>query len=158
MFISSKAFCKRCIKAFRNKDVSIIITTGKVDPKSLGPLPRNIYAYSFVPQIEVLQNADLFITHGGMNSINEAMYYGVPMLAMPIINDQFANASQVEKLGLGKRIGILTSTAKSIYKNAMDILDDEVIEENAIKMREHIKNDIGVVGAAEKIELFLKEL
>lgn len=66
--ISSKIFCKRCIKAFGNKNVSVILNTGKVEPESLGELPSNIYAYSFVPQLEVLQHADLFITHGGMNN------------------------------------------------------------------------------------------
>ena len=74
-----------------------------MNPETLGNIPSNIWTYSYVPQLEVLQHTDLFITHGGMNSVNEAMYYGVPMLVMPVINDQPLNAAQVEKLKLGKK-------------------------------------------------------
>ena len=80
----------------------MILNTGKVDIQTLGKISDNIYAYSFVPQIEVLQHADVFLTHCGMNSVNEAMALGVPMVAMPFINDQLSNAKRIVELGIGK--------------------------------------------------------
>ena len=77
---------QKCIKAFGNKELSVILNTGR-GTGDTGNIPSNIWTYSYVPQLEVLQHTDLFITHGGMNSVNEAMYYGVPMLVMPVIND-----------------------------------------------------------------------
>lgn len=107
--MSSRLFCKRCIKAFGNKELSVILNTGKVKPEALGNIPPNIWAYSFVQQLEVLQHTDLFITHGGMNSVNESMYYGVPMLVISFINDQPVNAKQVERLKLGKKLRLLSN-------------------------------------------------
>lgn len=154
--ISSKVFCRRCLRAFGGKYMTVILSTGKVNPESLGKLPDNFYAYSVVPQLEVLQYADLFITHGGMNSVNEAMYYGVPMLVMPIINDQPVNAAQVEKLKIGKRMRAFPSTANNLYKNSIEVLQDKQISENAQAMQKKVRSDIGVRGAAEKIEIFMK--
>jgi UDP:flavonoid glycosyltransferase YjiC (YdhE family) len=50
-----------------------------VSLEDLGPIPANFIVQASVPQLEILQRAGLFITHGGMNSASEAMYYGVPL-------------------------------------------------------------------------------
>lgn len=152
--ISSKRFLMKCIKAFDNKNVNVVISTGKVKPEELGRLPNNIYAYSFVPQLNVLQNVDLFFTHGGMNSINEAMYYGVPMLVMPITSDQPINAQRVIELQIGKSIKKFCS-AKTIYKKAMEVLNDASIKANAEAIQKKVRTDIGVYGAADNIERIL---
>ncbi|MER5520926.1 macrolide family glycosyltransferase [Streptomyces sp. NPDC002763] len=62
---------------------TVVIATGQTDPSALEPLPANVLARRFVPQPEVLARAALFVTHGGMNSVNEALYAGVPMLVVP---------------------------------------------------------------------------
>lgn len=117
--ISNKSFYKKCLRALGGKAISVILNTGKVDPKTLGPIPDNIFAYSFVPQIDVLQHADVFLTHCGMNSVNEAICAGVPMVAMPFMNDQLENAAQIDMLKIGKRIHTfpsLTEIEKSIFE------------------------------------------
>lgn len=150
--ISSKRFYQKCLRAFGSKDVTVILATGKVPSESLGRLPDNIYAYSYVPQLEVLQHSDLFITHGGMNSVNEAMYYGVPMLVMPIVNDQSINALQIVRLKIGKRMRAFPASANKLYKNAMEILQDIRIKENALAVQNKLLNDISVSDVAERIE------
>lgn len=152
--ISSKRFLTKCIKAFSNKDITVIISTGKVKPEELATLPNNIYAYSFVPQLDVLQHAGLFFTHGGMNSINEAMYYGVPMLVMPITSDQPINAQRVEDLKIGKSISKFCS-AKTMYKKTMEVLNDTSIKTNTLAMQKKVHTDIGVSGVANYIERML---
>jgi len=78
---------------------------------SLGPnvkffenqtLPPNCQVYSFVPQLEVLALADLFLSHGGCNSVNESLYYGVPLLVLPFFGDQPVVAKVIENKKLGK--------------------------------------------------------
>lgn len=152
--IRSKTFFKKCVKAFSNKDITVILSCGGLKPEKLGNLPDNIYAYPFVPQLEVLQHVDLFFTHGGMNSVNEAMFYGVPMLVRPVINDQPVNAFQVEEVKIGKQVTRHCS-AKNIYKKAMDVLNDASIKTNAAEFKKKVRADIGVSGVADKIEKLL---
>lgn len=150
--ISNKGFCKECILAFGGKDVSVILNTGKIQPEALGKIPDNIYAYSFVPQPEVLQHTDVFLTHCGMNSVNEAIYYGVPMVAIPFINDQISNAKQIVKLGIGKRVRSFPINGKQLYEAAMAIYGDEKMRNHSKKIQSLIKNGLTLQDAACHIE------
>ncbi|MHB8062954.1 MAG: nucleotide disphospho-sugar-binding domain-containing protein [Ruminiclostridium sp.] len=154
--ISRKSFLKKCVKAFGNKDMTVILSCGGLQPEKLGKLPENIYAYSFVPQLEVLQHVDLFFTHGGMNSVNEAMFYGVPMLVKPVINDQPVNAFQVEELQIGKQMTHPYS-AKNIHMKTMDVLNDASIKINAEEFNKKVRADLGVSGVADKVEKVLQQ-
>jgi len=97
------------------KAYQIIIDTVKEMPHvhaifSLGPkvneyptetLPPNCEVFPFVPQLEVLKLSDIFLTHGGNNSVNEALYFGVPMLVLPFFGDQPTVAKIIGKKQLG---------------------------------------------------------
>jgi len=127
--ISNKGFCKECIRAFGGKDLSVILNTGRIKPETLGRIPSNIYAYSFVPQIEVLHHADVFLTHCGMNSVNEALSCGVPMVAMPFINDQISNAKRIVELGIGKRVRSFPSSGRQLFRTVIDVYRDEPMKQ-----------------------------
>jgi MGT family glycosyltransferase len=83
---------------------SVVVATGNTDPAALGELPDNVIARRNVPQPEVLDRAAMFITHGGMNGANEALYAGVPMLVVPQGADQPLVAARVVELGAGLSI------------------------------------------------------
>ena len=127
------------MRIFGNKNVSVIINTGKVNPKSLGKIPPNIYAYSYVPQVEVLRHADVFLTHCGMNSVNEAIYAGVPMVAMPFVNDQIENARQIERLKIGKRICTFATRSKEIANAVEEVLNNTIYKSNICKLKEDVQ-------------------
>ena len=75
------SFFQNCLEAFRNENVDVIISVGeKFDCRKLKNIPSNIHIYNFVPQLEVLKIADVFVTHGGMNSVSETLVYGTPMV------------------------------------------------------------------------------
>ena len=65
-------------------------------------LPENIQVKTFYPQLEMLKHAAVFVTHAGFNSVNEALYFGVPMLALPLVNDQPMVAKRITSLGVGR--------------------------------------------------------
>lgn len=153
--ISSKSFYRKCIAAFADQPVSVILSTGKVAPEKLGELPGNIYAYSFVPQLEVLDKCNLFITHGGMNSVCEAMTYGVPILVLPILNDQSINAAQVVELKIGKRLRFLGVSAKELSEEAFSILADREMKERCEEIQYKIAANLKISDAAEAIESYL---
>ena len=69
--------------------------------EDLGDIPSNIEVYHSVDQIAVLQKADAFLTHCGMNSVNEALYYEVPLILFPQTAEQGGVARQVSNLEAG---------------------------------------------------------
>ena len=150
--ISNQGFCKECIRAFRGKDFSVILNTGRIDPISLGKMPDNIYAYSFVPQIEVLEHADVFLTHCGMNSVNEALCAGVPMVAMPFLNDQLENAKQIVDLGLGKRVRSFPSSGRELYHAVCEVYQNTEIKNHVLAIQNELKQQSNWDGILEKIE------
>ncbi len=150
--ISNKGFYRECIRAFGNKGFSVILNTGKVSPASLGNIPDNIHAYSFVPQIEVLSHTDVFLTHCGMNSINEALTLGVPMVAMPFLNDQITNAERIVKLGLGKKVRSFPSSGKELFRAVSEVYADKEIKRRVRRMQSAIRSQISWDTVIERIE------
>ena len=153
--ISNKGFCKECIRAFDNTEFSVILNTGKVSPTTLGKIPKNIYAYSFVPQIEVLSHANVFLTHCGMNSVNEAISAKVPMIAMPFINDQLANGRRIVEMGIGKRIRSFPSSSRQMYRVAKEIIADHSIQEKYEEISAKLQMD-SFTAIVNKVETLIR--
>ncbi|MBZ0286673.1 MAG: glycosyl transferase, partial [Anaerolineae bacterium] len=99
-------FYQQCFEAFADHPGQFILSVGKhTDLSQLPTIPANFIVRSSVPQLDVLQQADLFITHGGMNSVQEGLYYGVPLVVIPQQMEQAANAILVERKGAGIVLG-----------------------------------------------------
>lgn len=140
---NSVSFYKKCFQAFARENVTVILSIGQnVLVKKLGPIPENFRVYSFVPQLEVLQHASLFITHGGMNSVNEAMHYGVPMLVVPVGNDQPTVANRINELGLGKRLNRKKLSSESLKYSAFDVINDVNIKKT-VQTYQQIMSEAG---------------
>jgi MGT family glycosyltransferase len=117
-------FYKICFEVFKNSNVMVFMSIGNDIKKSdLGKIPDNFYVEKYLPQLQILEKADLFLTHSGMNSINESLYHGVPMIIFPQQLEQKANAYQIEELGAGiinkKKLTkfTLSELIKNIYSN-----------------------------------------
>jgi UDP:flavonoid glycosyltransferase YjiC (YdhE family) len=78
-----------------------VLSTGKVDPAALGPLPEGVQAERTQPQLDVLEHAAVFVTHAGMGGSVESLWFGVPTVSVPQAVDQFANAAMLEAIGAG---------------------------------------------------------
>ena len=84
-----KDFYHNCIKAFADSRYEIVMSVGKrTEIAFLGSIPDNFTVKSYVDQIAVLQKADVFITHCGMNSVNESLYHGMPMVLFPLHSEE----------------------------------------------------------------------
>lgn len=89
----------------QQNDLALVISCGETAYALVQYLAgEKIAVFSDVPQLEVLRKTDLFITHGGANSINEAALEGVPMLVIPFFDDQHFCAQAVERTGLGRAL------------------------------------------------------
>ena len=153
--ISNKGFCKECIRSFGGRDMSVILNTGRVKPETLGKIPGNIFAYSFVPQLDVLNHADVFLTHCGMNSVNEAMSRRVPMVAMPFINDQIANAKRLLELGIGKRVRSFPSRGKELLDAVNAVYGDAKMRNRSKVIQKLLEKDSSFEEAVIRIEQLL---
>ena len=102
IFNTFMPFYRTVVAAFGDRDVTVVLSVGRdFDKAKLGRVPRNILIHQSVVQLAVLEKADLFITHGGMNSVNEALYYKVPMVVVPKADDQPTVGAGIAELGLG---------------------------------------------------------
>jgi len=86
----------------------------------------------WVPQSTVLGQADVFITHGGINSVHDAIRFKVPMLVYPTDPnyDQNGNSSRVLYHELGLRGNFDTDTAQDIRKKLIDLFSDIRFKKN----------------------------
>jgi MGT family glycosyltransferase len=119
-------FYKACFEAFRDTRWQVVMACGKgVEPASLGPVPSNILVRQRVPQLDVLQRARVFITHGGMNSTMEGLWHGVPLAVFPQFGDQPINASRVSELGLGVSLTARDALDPKVLRETIERLDTE---------------------------------
>ncbi|XP_033228015.1 UDP-glucuronosyltransferase 2B31-like [Belonocnema kinseyi] len=104
--------------------------------KLLPGLPDNVRTSLWIPQIPVLKhhNTKLFITHGGMLGIQEALYYKVPMIGIPIFSDQFRNVETLVSKNIGIRLDYNKITLRSLDEALSAILNDP-------KYREAVKHE-----------------
>ncbi len=149
-------FFHACLEAFEKEKVTVVLSVGNFDISRLKHIPENFVIRNRVPQIAVLKQASLFITHGGMNSVSESMLHGVPMVVIPFVSDQPVNARQVEKLGLGKILDYKTITADTLRHSAFAVMEDWQIQENLRKIQDKIANAPGNRGAVKIIEEYFK--
>ena len=77
------------------------IATGSTSSADLGSLPDGWLVREYLPQVRLLAGAELAVTHGGNNSVTEAVGQGVPLVVLPFSTDQFAGAAAIERTGIG---------------------------------------------------------
>ena len=151
----AEKFFRTCVEAFQNENVTVVMSVGRsFDIAKLGNLPKNFIVKNQIPQVTVLKQSSLFITHGGMNSVSEAMVHGVPMVVIPFVSDQPVNARQVEKVGLGKVLDHKKITADKLKQTAMAIMEDTQIRENLRKIQKEISCVPGNAGTVGIIETY----
>ena len=141
---------KECINAFAETDYQVIMSVGNlVSMEAFGKLPENVSVYPSVDQIAVLEKADVFLSHCGMNSVNESLYFCVPLVMLPQTPEQGGVATRVEQVGAGIRLG--KADATSILDAVNTVLNDATYQKNATTISDGFKACSGAKGAADKI-------
>ena len=147
----NREFYRNCIHSLGKTDCQVILSTG-TNTEQYNDLPGNIQVYESVDQMAVLSIADAFITHCGMNSASEGLYYQVPLVLFPQTPEQGAVARRVEELGAGIRLqSIIEDDIIHVLKK---ILSEPVYKENARRVSESFR----VCGGAAEARAFLESL
>lgn len=100
--------------ALRGLPVSLVAGVGDLDPTPLGPWPADTTFLPWVPQLRVLPFVDVMITHGGANSVMEALAHEVPLILSPICNDQFHQAALLQRRGLACVVDLETASPAEV--------------------------------------------
>src|SRR5262249_4088018 len=109
----------------KNKNVQLILSIGdQIDPKKIVPVPHNAIVVKQAPQLELLKQATLCITHAGLNTVLESLAQGVPQVAIPITYDQPGVAARIAH----KKTGVVTSLDK-LTTDHLPLLINEVLTE-----------------------------
>ena len=141
---------KQCVSALADTEYQVIMSVGNlVSMKEFGTLPSNISVFTHVDQIAVLQQADVFVSHCGMNSVSESLYFGVPLIMLPQTAEQAGVAERVYQLGAGLKLD--KSDAPSILDAINKILAEDTYRKNAKIISDGFKRCSGAKGAADKI-------
>lgn len=98
----NSAFFETCIAAFRDFPGQVLVSVGRgTDLSRYAGAPANFIFVETVPQLTVLERTAVFLTHGGLNSVHEALWHGVPMVAVPQQLEQLHNAHAMQAAGAG---------------------------------------------------------
>ncbi len=142
--------------AVRDLDINVFAALGAVDPDSLKDIPANVEVGQMVPQLDILSQASVFITHGGMGGTGEAIYYGVPMIAIPQMEEQAITARQIEKLGLGCAfLDKNKITSQSLKEAIIKLLTDPSYKKTVDEFSQDMRQLGGATASAEALIKFL---
>ena len=146
----NREFYRNCIRALGQTDWQVVISMG-TNQEHYDNIPDNIRIYESVDQMAVLQAADAFITHCGMNSASEGLYFQVPLVLFPQTAEQDAVAKRVEELGAGVRLKSISE--EDVLGALRQILEDPGYKANASKISESFRS----CGGAQEARKFLEE-
>lgn len=147
----NREFYRNCIHTLGQTDWQVIISMG-TNPEHFDHLPENIQIYESVDQMAVLSIADAFITHCGMNSASEGLYFQVPLVLFPQTPEQGAVAKRTEELGAGVRLKSIRE--EDILDAVKQVLEAPSYKDNAVKISQSFRAS----GGASEARAFLEGL
>ena len=141
---------RRVIAVLAELPYDVIVSMGPLhDEIELAP---NMWGAEFLPQTSIMPLVDLVITHGGNNTVTEALHFGTPMILLPLFWDQYDNAQRVHETGLGRRLASYDFTAAELTAALAELLADTALRERVDAIGRRIREGDGVRRAAGLIE------
>ncbi|MET9830212.1 macrolide-inactivating glycosyltransferase [Streptomyces sp. NPDC006385] len=153
-FTKQPAFYRECVRAFGDlPGWHLVLQIGRhVDPAELGEVPANVEVRSWVPQLAILKQADLFVTHAGAGGSQEGLATATPMIAVPQAVDQFGNADVLQALGVARHLPMTEATAETLRETALALVDDPEVARRLKGIQADMAQEGGTRRAADLIE------
>jgi len=137
-------------------DVQLVITHGGgMEAETAQPLPGSPLVVPYAPQLEVIAQASLTITHGGMNTVLDSLTHGVPLVAIPITFEQPGTGARIRWTGTGEVLSLKTLTVPQLRGAIERVLTEDTYAENAQQLQRAIQEAVGVRRAADIVEAAL---
>jgi zeaxanthin glucosyltransferase len=137
----------------KHKDLQLVLSVGdQVEPEQIGPAPSNAIIVKRAPQLELLKQSSVYITHAGLNTVLEALTQGVPQVAIPVALDQPGVAARIAD----KKTGVVTSLAKLTAEHLStllnEVLNNSAYRANSRRLQKAIAEANGLSVAADLVE------
>ena len=134
-------------------DVQLVVSLGGAsEPEELGYVPGNPIVVKAAPQLALLERASLCVTHAGLNTTLESLSNGVPMVAIPVTNDQPAVAARIAYTKTGEVVELNSCNVDDLKAAITQVLIQPEYRQNALKLKAEIERAGGVKTAADIIE------
>ncbi|PKW10756.1 glycosyltransferase, MGT family [Streptomyces sp. 1222.5] len=153
-FTRQPAFYRSCVRAFGDlPGWHLVLQIGAhMDPAELGDVPSGVEVRHWVPQLAILRQADLFVTHAGAGGSQEGLATATPMIAVPQAVDQFGNADMLQALGVARRLSTEEATAERLRETGLALLDDPDVARRLKTLGAEMAQEGGTRRAADLIE------
>jgi MGT family glycosyltransferase len=115
-------------------------------------LPENMVGAQMLPQTKVIPQVDLVISHGGNNTVTEALHFGKPLVVLPLFWDQYENAQRIDELGFGVRLDTYAFTDGELTGAVDRLLGDDGLRSRLAEMGAAIRARDGLRVGADVIE------
>ncbi len=146
---------QKVIQATADMHVQLILSVNDLlGTPLLSDLPPHVLACRYAPQLKLLPHVQAFITHGGANSVMEALHFGVPLLISPVCNDQFHQAHFIRQSGVGLELNLESATVAEVRQNLLQLLHDPSLKTHVQRVAESYAVD-GARQAADLIAYLL---
>jgi MGT family glycosyltransferase len=156
---NAQAFVFRLVaEACQHLDLQLVISLGgRFDPEMFSDLPGKPLVTKYAPQLELLRLAKIVITHGGPNTVFEALMEGKPMVAIPLAHDQPAVAARLARLGIAEVLPVMRLSASEVHRAVTKVLNNPSYRDAAVKVQAELHSLHGLERAADVIEDSLEE-
>src|SRR5262249_40793378 len=125
--------------ASRLKHLQFVLAIGnQITPEQIGETASNVLTVAYAPQIDLLKRSSLCITHAGLNTVLEALGAGVPLLAIPITNDQPGVAARIAQKTVGLVLSQGDLSSYDLPALITQAVEDPTIRANARHLSESI--------------------
>jgi UDP:flavonoid glycosyltransferase YjiC (YdhE family) len=157
LYRQSGRFYSSMIDCMRDRpDLQAILVIGaQQNSADFNSIPPNVLLINQAPQIEILKKASIVLTHGGLGTIKESIFFGAPMIVLPVMREQPMNAARVTHHGLGLRADINAVTPRQISTLVERIEGSQLIRQNLRRMQAIFHEAEASEKGVEIIERFL---
>lgn len=159
LFNNWPEFYEMLFPVVKDLNINVLCSIGRTIKRSdLGEIPANVAVMAFTPQLEVLEHTDYFLTHAGTGSVMEALYYGVPMMCIPQMDEQIATANRAKELGVASSVMLKHEVTEEKLREALlGLMNDPKYSENVKAMSRKMRATGGCEKAAQAVIDYLKK-
>jgi MGT family glycosyltransferase len=132
--------------------MQVVLTLGREDGTLPRRIPANAKVLGFGPQLALLRRSSVVITHAGLNTTLESLAQGLPMVALPITNEQPGIASRIRHAGVGEWLSIRRLTPGKLRDMVRRVHDTPGYRARSRECAKSLAGDPGLQRAAGIIE------
>jgi MGT family glycosyltransferase len=137
-------------------DLQLVLSLGRAGAELDSRLPRGAIVVPYAPQLPLLQRASAVVTHAGLNTALESLSCGLPMIAIPLTNDQPGVARRLVSLGVAELVPAHRASADRLRKVIKLVLEEPQYRAAAKRWQQQLRSCPTIDQTAALIDYALR--